>query len=159
MIIAGSARVGKYPVGQDLPLDWTPVDYVARSTVELALRNEPEGSASVHHITNPTLCTYADMVRCFNEVGLPMEAVSPKEWWAAIQADESNPCLAMEAYIESAVVEAHSDLSKTGGKPLVLDISRTLTLAPNSLAKCPPLDAALWKKYLRHWKQIGFISQ
>ena len=73
--------------------------------------------------------------------------------------DEGNPCLAIEAYIETAFVQAHADMAKTGGKTLTLDISQTLQLAPNSLAHCPPLDGALWQKYVRYWRQIGFLQK
>lgn len=158
IIIAGSARIGKFPVVPHAILDWTPVDFVGRSTIELALGEQAPCSTVVHHIVNPTLSTYADMANDLWTAGVPVSPTSPKEWWSAIQADEGNPCLAIEGYIEEAFVNAHADLAKTGGTALTLDISQTLRLSPNSLARCPPLDGTLWKKYVQHWRQIGFLS-
>ncbi|KAF8884616.1 acetyl-CoA synthetase-like protein [Infundibulicybe gibba] len=158
IIIAGSARVGKFPVVPGVVLDWTPVDTVGHATVELALGVQHNKSTAVHHIVNPTPLTYEDLARDLRTAGVPVSPVPPAKWWTAIQADEGNPCHAIEAYIEEAVVNAHVDLAKTGGRGVTLDIQETVKLAPNSLARCPPLDAALWTKYVAHWREIGFLK-
>ncbi|EIW79917.1 acetyl-CoA synthetase-like protein [Coniophora puteana RWD-64-598 SS2] len=158
-IIAGSARIGKFPSAPQCPLDWTPVDYAAMSTVDLTLQQRPLGSASVFHISNPHAATYDDMARCLRSTGIALESVPLQEWWDAILADEGNPCLQMEGYIEESFVKAQTDLVARGEKALMLEISRTLESAPNSLGKCPPLDESLWGKYVSYWREVGFITK
>jgi hypothetical protein len=157
IIIAGSARIQKYPVVSGVCLDWTPVDIVAATTIELALLDQPQSSTTVYHVVNPNLSTYGDLVQHLSAVGVPLVPTSPKDWWAAIQADDGNPCLAIEAYIEEAVVSAHEQLEKTGGQGVTLDGTRTKEIARDTLGACPPLDLELWSAYVKYWRSIGFL--
>ncbi|KAJ8516174.1 hypothetical protein ONZ45_g6511 [Pleurotus djamor] len=155
IIIAGSSRIGKFPVVPGAIMDWVPVDVVGSTTAELATSKQPSSSVSVHHIVGPAPTTYGTMAEQLQEIGIPLSPVSPREWWDAIRQDEGNPCLAIEGYIEEAVVDA---LDKLGDKTSVtLDISNTIQ-ASSSLSRCPPIDGSLWKKYIDYWKGVGFIA-
>ena len=99
---------------------------------------------------------FPDLAMC---LGVSVDPVSAQEWWTAIQADEQNPCLTIQGYIEEAIVRPTADQMSKISTPPTLDISGTLKLTPNSLAKCPPLDKRLWARYLEYWRESGFIGK
>lgn len=158
IIIAGSSRVGKFPILEGALLDWIPVDVVGTSTIELALQRSQSGRVEVHHFVNPRPSTYNDLVDTLNALDIKVAPVSPQEWWGAIEADEENPCLAIQGYIEQTIVKPQGHRSKKSHAPPTLDISLTLKLSP-SLANCPQLDQSLWSRYLTHWSELGFIAK
>ena len=85
MIIAGSTRVGKFPMISGA-LDWTPVDVVGNSTIELALQQRRSGEVAVHHLVNPHPSTYSELAASLKSLGVRIDPVSAQEWWTAIQA-------------------------------------------------------------------------
>ncbi|KAK0194680.1 acetyl-CoA synthetase-like protein [Armillaria mellea] len=155
-IIAGSARIGKFPIVPDV-VDWIPVDVVASTTVELALQPQKCGAVRVHHVVHPFPSSYKDMTRHLQTCGISVVDVSPQEWWTAICADEDNPCLKMEAYIQDIFVNAPDrNRSDMRGAP-TLDLPQTLA-ASKSLRRCPPLDSSLWKRYISYWRETKFLA-
>ncbi|KAK0205569.1 acetyl-CoA synthetase-like protein [Desarmillaria ectypa] len=155
-IIAGSARIGKFPIVPDA-VDWIPVDVVASTTVELALQPQKSGVVRVHHVVHPFPSSYKDMVHHLQACGISVVPVSPQEWWTAICADEDNPCMKMEAYIQDIFVNAHDrDDSDIRGVP-TLDLPQTLA-ASKSLRQCPALDSSLWQRYISCWRRTGFLA-
>lgn len=158
LIIAGSARIGKFPVVSGALIDWIPVDVAAHSTIELAFSEQAPGSTSVHHIVNPSPCRSSDIAFHLVAAGVPICPTSPDEWWAAIRRDEDNPCLLLESYIEEAFVDAQTNLDKTGGAGVTLETRQTLAIGATSLSRCPALDKELWRKYIDYWRRIGFLE-
>ncbi|KIK63424.1 hypothetical protein GYMLUDRAFT_72098 [Collybiopsis luxurians FD-317 M1] len=148
IIIAGSARIGKFP---EFPftMDWIPVDVVAAATVELALDVSKCSNTVIHHIANPHKFAYPDIFRHLESMAL--DRSSPKEWWDAITADSENPCHTLGGYIEALVY----DPAEVG--PL-LDMTYTLQ-ASKSLRECPPLDEHLWVTYVKRWRESGFLPR
>ncbi|KAF9001664.1 hypothetical protein BDQ17DRAFT_1358004, partial [Cyathus striatus] len=153
LIIKGSSRIGKFPVPADpeAKLDWTPVDLVARTTVELALRPSDIGTTETWHIGHPYPITYSKLVSYLSAAGLPMTPASPEEWWEEIKTDEGNPCLAIESYIGEAVVGEHNH-----GITLALD--KTIEAAKHSLGSVDgEVCQDVWKRYVSYWKEVGFL--
>ncbi len=99
--IFGEARTGNYPQGQtnvsglfydifktviesgvalyaDTHYDVSPVDYVSRATVHLAMR-EP-ATAQTYHLTNPDIKTYSDVIKIVRGFGYPIDIVPQDEY-------------------------------------------------------------------------------
>ncbi|KAE9392373.1 acetyl-CoA synthetase-like protein [Gymnopus androsaceus JB14] len=91
IVISGSIRVGKYP-DISMLVDWIPVDTVAASTIELALKTNLPSETSIYHITNPVPSQYSDIMHYLQALGYTLSPASPIEWWEAIAADSGNPC-------------------------------------------------------------------
>ncbi|KAL0959586.1 hypothetical protein HGRIS_011296 [Hohenbuehelia grisea] len=159
IIIAGSQRVGSYPVVEGAVIDWVPVDFVGKMMVDLALSISPSADVvDVHHISHPRPASYGDMVRHLTAAGISLKPVSPNTWWQAVQQDEGNPCHAISSYIEEAVVAAHEDVAQTQGKTVELAIESTMERIPDLFASCPSMDTALWQKYVTYWRNSNFLQ-
>jgi thioester reductase-like protein len=103
--IFGEAATGLYPQGQtnvsglfydifktiietgvaiysDTYFDVTPVDYVSRGTLFLAL-NEPR-MGGTYHLNNPNYATYTETTRVISDMGYPIEIVPQDEYKAML---------------------------------------------------------------------------
>lgn len=104
--IFGEAATGYYPQGQtnvsglfydifktviesgvalysDTVYDITPVDYVSRATLHLALADKSVGST--YHLTNPHHSTYTQIIQTIADLGYPIRFVSQGEYKRLLQ--------------------------------------------------------------------------
>lgn len=99
--IFGEARTGYYPQGQtnvsglfydifktiiesgvalysETHYDVTPVDYVARATAHLALKEQRMGET--YHLTNPDIRTYTDVTNVLRDIGYQIDIVPQEDY-------------------------------------------------------------------------------
>ncbi|XP_069115437.1 uncharacterized protein [Argopecten irradians] len=72
--LIGMAQLGSFP-DMDFPYDLTPVDYVAKAMVEIALKicNESDEHEQVYHLFNPQTIPFKDIFKGMGLTPLPLE--------------------------------------------------------------------------------------
>lgn len=95
--LAGCAELGLYIDRDDAILDMTPVDFVARAIVALALERAPDGS--IYHLANvEQSLTFAGVGLALVAAGVAVEPASYDAFRAALHARRSSRLAALAAF-------------------------------------------------------------
>lgn len=166
----GANTVGALPVVDEHP-SWLPVDYAGRAIAEVVLRPTPPKSV-VYHIVNPDVsASWTDILNGLEAGGLKFDRVERTEWLERLAASEKDPqknpiikllvCAFNLLLFLDAVTEMFQPFFKNryanaGRKPMVFLTEETGKVAP-SISASPPVSADLVKKWVEHWRSIGFV--
>ncbi|MFJ1736848.1 amino acid adenylation domain-containing protein [Streptomyces sp. NPDC088254] len=136
---------------------WTPVDFVARSLVHLCL-GQPDATAAgpvFHHATLPRvrLADVYDWVRAY---GYPVRALPLARWRERLprSADVAATTLAFFDSTEEAVFHRAAPADLRLGHVHAGRVRAGLT---GSGITCPPVDRALFFRYLDHCVAVGAL--
>ncbi|KAK7221359.1 hypothetical protein V2G26_009362 [Clonostachys chloroleuca] len=136
-------------------LSWCPVNDVAAAVGELVLAEN--SSYPIYHIENPSRQPWSEMIGIMADaLGIPPDNVVPFDEWVAMvkaypgSADSENPAAKLVDFLD-----LHFHRMSCGG--LVMDTAHAREHS-ETMAKEPPVSAALFHKYVDAWKDMGFLS-
>ncbi|KAI1506778.1 ketoacyl-synt-domain-containing protein, partial [Biscogniauxia marginata] len=130
---------------------WTPVNDIAGTLADLVLRHDGEPSYPFYHIENPVGQPWREMNRILADALGNPELVPLEEWTRRVRAapQRNNPAAVLAEFLDS-----NYRRMSCGG--LVLDSRKTLEHSP-TLAAVGPVSEEVVRKYIRVWKEIGFL--
>jgi len=153
LMFKGSSTVGALPRVDEHP-SWLPVDYAGRAISELVLRQHSPKSV-VYHIVNPNInASWDDILTSLKEVGLKFEAVDRTEWLKRLEASDKDP---QRNPIIKLLPFFRNRYSNAGRKPMVFLTDETAKAAP-SIRASPSISRDLVRKWVDHWREVGFLA-
>ncbi|KAK7958256.1 polyketide synthase [Apiospora saccharicola] len=133
-------------------LCWTPADVVAEAVGDLLL--SPRATRPVYHIDNPARQRWEHMVPALAAL-LGVEQVVPfDEWLRRVRAFTGPPCENPAAQLADFLEHNFVRMSCGG---LLLDTARACEHSP-ALGLVGPVSNQVVERYIRHWKDIHFLS-
>ncbi|CAF3951474.1 unnamed protein product [Rotaria sordida] len=153
MICAGGGELGVLP-DDCQQVDWIPVNYAAACIADIVMNTTTEMASPVervHHILNPHVISWSELLEYLQSSGLQFKVISTKEWLRMILDSPKNPVYALASFFEKMFAKgknmefAKFSMEKT---------SRRTTM----LERCPPIDQKLIQHYLKYWWKIGFLK-
>jgi thioester reductase-like protein len=151
--------LGCMPGDLDLELDFSPVDYVSRSIVDLSRR--PSSLGRAFHLQNPRsihLETFGSILRSF---GYDIGTVRYWDWVARIEARREGPLYPLLPFLGQRWRPddlSYVELAQHAHRPRLQCAETVLALAPGGI-ECPALDAALIGRYLSYLTATGFVAR
>ncbi|KAI0003486.1 ketoacyl-synt-domain-containing protein [Xylariaceae sp. FL0662B] len=131
---------------------WTPVNDIAGTLADLVLAPPREPRHPVYHIENPVGQPWREMNKVLADaLGIP-HLIPLEEWTQRVRAapQRNNPAIALVDFLDSNYLRM-----SCGG--LVMDARKTLEHSP-TLAAVGPVSEEVVRKYIRVWKEIGFLN-
>jgi thioester reductase-like protein len=147
----------------DLPLDFVPVDVLARQIVHIAVRQPT--AARTYHLANPRPATLRDMAERLAAHGYPV-AVVPLETWVseAVRCACDQPGHPFAPFIPLWIDRCpHSGLTVkemffSSHFPRFSTANADAALAGSGI-EMPPVDAAMLDSYVRFYQRAGYLRQ
>ncbi|KAG1464026.1 hypothetical protein G6F56_005164 [Rhizopus delemar] len=133
-------------------IDWIPVDYAASTVVEIMLstsHSSADEENSVFHIVNPRIEKWSDILEAMQSCGIEFDTIDPSQWVNELSKDNTIPSYRLMTFYE--------DSFKKDFKMPIWKTKKTSEIAP-VITKSPIVDVNLFKKYLNHWKSVGFYK-
>lgn len=129
---------------------------MAASVGELVLaENTPY---PIYHVENPSRQPWSEMIGIMADaLGIPPANVVPFDEWVAMvkaypgSADSENPAAKLIDFLD-----LHFHRMSCGG--LVMDTAHAREHS-ETMAREPPVSAALFRRYVEAWKDMGFLSR
>ncbi len=150
---------GYMPGDLDLELNLSPVDYVARSIVELTRRESARGRAfHLHHRRSLRFEALGELLR---GLGYSVTAIPYWDWIERLNAQAQGPLYALVPILSLRWPPTHRtyfELSQRAFQPRLECIETERDLAEAGIT-CPPIDGTLLDRYLRYLIGIGYITK
>lgn len=160
----------------DLPgaTDMTPVDYVSRGIVQLSLEQDTLGQ--VFHLVNQQRVPLADVWTWIRTNGYALETLPYDAWRAQfmahagrVQGDAVYSLLPLFLVGTAASGGSNGDTPSTMdrlggviatqyGQGVQFDDAHTRAVLEDAAIRCPPVDAALFGRYLQAFARSGFLK-
>jgi len=161
-IFKSCIQMGVYPIN-DLHVDVTPVDYVARAIVELSL--QPDSLTGLFQFPHPSPPLFRDAYEIVRDYGYPMRSMTYEAWaehlFDIARVDKDN-ALAVFAGVAENFASFRDQAEGIGlvmeeRKEILFDGTRTRQALAGTGIVCPPLDAETIGAYLDYFVRIGFF--
>jgi thioester reductase-like protein len=152
VLIKGCIQLGFAPI-VDTTVNLVPVDYVSRALVKLAL--SAESPAPAYHLVSARATPWNEIVNWVRAIGYPLVEL-PYAQWRKIVLDH-----AVEAGTALAPLVPLFATRETTDWLLLPPYDDTLTrrdLAGTGI-RCPPIDAALFRRYVERFVVAGFLPR
>ena len=150
-VIKGCVQLGLAPDLDDLEVEMTPVDYVARALVQLSLLPDDPDSR-VFHLVNPRRMRFSELTEFIRGRGWPVRTVGRQQWWEALQAavgvtpNELHP-----------VMDTVREFVVGGEEAIDYDTGQAEKALAGSGIECPPLDERLLETYVDYFIRSGYL--
>jgi len=142
----------------DESLAWLPVDYAAKTIIDLVnvpRGHGPFGECPVWNVVHPRLVPWSSILSSLEYSGLKFKALPRHEWIRAMRAsppDEvSNPSRKLLTFFESKY--GQEELA-TRYPLLTVETEK----ASESLRNAPISDVKLVEKWVAAWRETGFLA-
>ncbi|KAB8231158.1 uncharacterized protein BDW43DRAFT_313240 [Aspergillus alliaceus] len=150
-LIKSSQTLGVLP-DLDGVLSWCPVNDVAAALGELLLGDQP--AYPIYHIENPVRQPWHEMISVLSDaLGIPQANIIPyDEWLRRVQeypTASDNPAARLVDFFQT-------DFLRMSCGGMILDTTHSKRHSP-TLRKLGPIDRELVMKYIRAWKDSGFL--
>ncbi|GKT67239.1 hypothetical protein ColTof3_14578 [Colletotrichum tofieldiae] len=151
-LVKSSQTLSAFP-DLDGVLLWCPVDVVAGTVADLVLADN--APYPIYHIDNPVTQPWKEMTAVLAEaIGVPSDKLLPMaEWLTRVRrsplSDTVNPAVKLADFLED-----HFPRMSCGG--LILDTAKACEHS-STLAAQGPIKPELARKYIKYWKEIGFL--
>lgn len=140
--------------------DITPVDYVSRSLIYLALIKEYFGGT--FHLMNPNVTPYSDIIEIVRDIGYEVDFVSEDEYKKLLM--EKN------LYYKNSQTICNSSTTKafrwwfnrkgfSFSKSATVDSTYTAKILKEAKIECPKIDRELLSTYIKHNVKTGYFPQ
>ncbi|MHA7132926.1 non-ribosomal peptide synthetase [Oerskovia turbata] len=147
----------------DLPLDFVPVDHLARAVAHLAQTRPAQGQT--YHLTNPRYALLGLMVERLRAHGHPIDVVDYDSWLHDLSefcaAHPEHPIvsfLPIFTNIASSSTLTVKELYFEGTFPRFGREHTDEDLAGSGI-ECPPVDAEMLDAYVRWFHAVGYIDR
>jgi thioester reductase-like protein len=149
LTLAGAIKLRCAP-DCEMPVQIAPVDFVARATVHLSLREQP---GTTVHLVNHRAVTWTALFDTVNAVGYPLARLPLAAWKALLmqqtRSGSDNPLLGLLPFLVDAL--------DTCWLPTFADARSRAALTPAGI-DCPAIDAALLRTYLGRFVTTGWAA-
>ncbi|CAF3769848.1 unnamed protein product [Rotaria sp. Silwood1] len=145
MICAGGGEMSVLP-DQCQKINWILVNYGAACVVDIAIDTTAELTTPfehVHHILNPHVISWFELLEHLKLSGLQFKVVSIKEWLRMLLANPKNPAYTLASFFEKIFAEGNQ---MKFAKFRMEKTSRHTTM----FKCCPPIDQKLIQHYLNY---------
>jgi len=148
----------------DERVSWLPVDYAAKSIVELVDRACTSTTVSattstdcpVYHILHPTRVPWSSILDALHSAGLPFRPLPRHDWLKALRASDPderrNPSRKLLAFYESKYA-ATDEVVRAG-----LCVDKTIAVS-RWLREAPVVGEELVGKWVGSWRESGFLQR
>lgn len=163
MTVRGLARMRCVPVGADhLEVDITPVDFAARSMVEITRDRMKSADPGVHqkawHIANPKSLSSRDLFESLIDICPNLERVSNDEFLRRVssctEVDPGAACLSLCRWLSEADSDQARPLDLFQATGMTFDMTETQQVLTRTGIHCPAPDRSLIRHYIG-----GILSQ
>jgi amino acid adenylation domain-containing protein/thioester reductase-like protein len=160
-LVRGAIQVGLCP---DLPRqrkEFVPVDYVSRSILTIAARDDSLGKA--FHLVPPDPARsvdHNDFFALIRECGYPLETCSYARWVDAVIEDcrtRDNPLCSLIPMLFERVYREHLTRWELYADMPVYDVANAVAALAGSDVEHVAMDRPLVARYLRHWISTGHV--
>ncbi|KAI7859649.1 hypothetical protein BDC45DRAFT_590210 [Circinella umbellata] len=157
LLMVGGTQLGLMPNLKGINVDWLPVDYAAKSIVEIMLKMGHAELQTIqqqgyYHIVNPNRVDWYEVLKTMNACGMKFDVVEPEEWVRVLSKHQDNPAYRLMSFFEDNFKSSHGEQSMP-----VWETEKTVQVAP-VLAESPAFSEALLKKHLVFWRNLGFYT-
>ncbi|KAG8213592.1 L-aminoadipate-semialdehyde dehydrogenase [Butyriboletus roseoflavus] len=156
----------------DEQVSWLPVDYAAKSIVELvdlpthpqpstatAMPTHTPGDCPVYHVLHPTRVSWSTVLTALHAAQLDFRPVPRQEWLKALRASDPderrNPSRKLLAFYEGKYGAGAAKRTQTRAE---LDVKRTVGVS-RWLREAPVVGEGLVAKWVRAWRESGFLPK
>jgi thioester reductase-like protein len=157
-MMKGTVEMGCVPGPLDIVLDFTPVDYVARSLVYLSLQADSVGRAfNLHH---PKGLGWEEYRHVLQTLGHKADSIPYDDWVEQIDSTRHEalyPLLPFLRLRDAAQLSYVERVQRRYRAELTCH-ETTAELAKANIV-CPPIDAALIGRYLAYLESLGYIAK
>jgi thioester reductase-like protein len=152
VLIKGCIQLGLAPA-TDVSVNLVPVDYVSRALVTLALT--AERPAPSYHLVSRRATPWSDIVQWIRALGYPLVELPYAQWRRVVleRAHETGNALVPLLPLFSA-----HDTSDWLLLPPYDDALARRDLADTGIS-CPPIDAALFRRYIERFVVSGYLPR
>ncbi|CAF1427608.1 unnamed protein product [Adineta steineri] len=153
MICVGCGEMGMLPEDGE-QINWIPVNYGAACLVDIAINSSTRTtppSERVHHIQNPYVITWSQLIKYLKSAGLHFKVVPTEEWIHQLLGNPKNPAYSLAAFFEKTF--ADGKICHIGQFSLEKTIRRTAILQ-----NCPPIGQQLIQRYIKYWIEVGSLK-
>lgn len=156
--LVGCAQLGYLP-DVEVNLHLTPVDYVADAVAAIAFREESTGRA--FNLINHDILPVARIAALMARLGYPAERIPYEEWCRRLTActAEENVLRILSCLFTDKRLAGESLIERFGARQARFDTSGADELLRDTGIRCPPVNAALMKSYLRHFAASGYLPR
>lgn len=140
--------------------DITPVDYVSRSLVHLALEKEYFGQT--FHLMNPHIRPYAETVGILQNLGYDIKLISEEEYKELLFKKKLVYKKTRESCNSSTAKAFRWWFNREGfhfSKNAIVDSTYTSAILKESGIECPKIDEKLMKTYIDHNISEGYFPE
>lgn len=154
-MIIGCIQMKAVPIVQ-MPLNFTPVDYVSSAMTHIAFSNDGQNKA--YNIINPKIGSSAELLKALYKCRIPVVPI-PYSLWKTILKKSNMSGNALR--ILSCMFE-----DKDGGGDIITrhmesqpiyDMFNTRSALADSCIECPPMDSELLVSYIKYFKKAKLI--
>jgi len=162
LIIKCADTIGILP-DLDESVSWLPVDYAAKTILELVNTNatapssppSDKDSSLVYHVLHPSLVPWSSILTALHHAGLTFKVLPRQDWLAALRSDgpadeAQNPSRKLLVFYENKYGQA--ELAARAG----LTTSKTCARS-RSLREAPLPGDELVGRWVGAWKESGFL--
>ncbi|KAJ9194745.1 hypothetical protein DTO164E3_7166 [Paecilomyces variotii] len=152
-IVATSKSMGKVPstLGS-APVDWIPVDTLAKIILELAdtrRKTQSDSRCEVFHLVNPATTTWAALIPAVQK-HYPVKPVEFSDWIQELESIENPSDEDIAAKPALKLLDFYHGLSGDGALSAPLEVGRTKE-ASATMRSLGPVDEKLMDTWLKQW--------
>ena len=139
----------------DEQVSWLPVDYAAKSIVELVNLPASPADCPVYHVLHPTRIPWSSILTSLQTTHLEFKRVPRHDWLKALRASDAdehrNPSRKLLAFYEA---KYGGEKEKTGAG---LCVDKTVEVS-RWLREMPVVGEGLVAKWIGAWRESGFLQ-
>ncbi|KIJ67974.1 hypothetical protein HYDPIDRAFT_83419 [Hydnomerulius pinastri MD-312] len=141
----------------DESVSWLPVDYAAKSIIELVNLPAdwtPKSSCPVFHVLHPVRVPWSSVLTSLHRAGLKFKALPRHEWIKVLQASDTNEVRNPSRKLLTFYENKYGQEELAARYPL---ITTQTEKASKSIRDAPVPDDELVAKWVEAWRETGFL--
>ena len=164
VLMKGCIELGCAP-DLDWELDCSPVDFVARSVVALALGAQPQGEETVVHLSNANTRHWRECILWLNLRGYPVRLLPYEQWLQILDTSSQEPSstfYALRPFFLDRIATADG-LTRPQiyeeGRRTQVSSQRSARLLEAAALSCPPMTASSLERTFDSYVARGFLPE